>query len=72
MWFLYAFYAVHGTESLNPARRRVLQQHQENQLLCIQYEYVDPYTAFYFSTLTALNPVTLHLPDFFVFQRPGF
>lgn len=23
MWFLYAFYAIHETESLNPARGRV-------------------------------------------------
>jgi hypothetical protein len=33
--------------------------------------YVEPYTAVSF-THTALNPVTLHLPGFFVFQRPGF
>jgi len=42
MWFLYAFYAVHETESLNPARGRVTVAN--NQLLYIQY--VDPNIAF--------------------------
>jgi hypothetical protein len=35
MWFLYAFYAVHETESLNPARGRVTVATAEPAAPCI-------------------------------------
>jgi hypothetical protein len=35
MWFLYAFYALHETDALNPARGRVTVARAEPTAVCV-------------------------------------